>query len=263
MRCHDPMEVIPQSFHVDNQEWIKIHFTGPFVDSHWHPTRCTGRLMTARGWTEWINAVKPKDATFLGVHGAVLCDPHKAWTDWCPCVTTPMVVGIHPRHSWMNEGQAGPRSRPFEQLKIKVKKAIQEHGQEAVLAIGETGLDRPRSLADLESQVRLMRAHLLLAEELRRTTVLHCRTNVGAEEKENDLLAVLLFELEESMKRSHDHPRVFYLHCCELSSMKLAIFRSKMKMYGAKMFLGINGKVISAGRMDDLVRTARIEELVA
>ena len=45
--------------------------------------------------------------------------------------------------------------------------------------------------------------------------------------------------------------------------MKLAIFRSKMRVYGAKMFLGINGKVLSAGKMDDLVRTARIEELVA
>lgn len=73
----------------------------------------------------------------------------------------PCSVGIHPweiTDEWENE----------------IVKLRSEAGKKSVVAIGECGIDKLKSPADTETQIKILTAHALLAEEVRKPLILHC-----------------------------------------------------------------------------------------
>ncbi|MEA2676337.1 MAG: TatD DNase family protein [Chloroflexota bacterium] len=61
----------------------------------------------------------------------------------------------------------------------------------AVVAIGETGLDYDRGFSSREAQIANLRRHLLLAAELNKPAILHCRSKPGQRDAQDDLLREL------------------------------------------------------------------------
>ena len=59
----------------------------------------------------------------------------------------------------------------WQQQFTAIEKAITEQN---VIAIGECGLDRPKSPADIELQKEIFRAHALLAEKTGKPLIIHC-----------------------------------------------------------------------------------------
>ena len=60
-----------------------------------------------------------------------------------------------------------------------------------VVAIGETGLDYDRMFSPIPDQLANLRRNLLLAAELRRPAILHCRSAAGRRDAQDALLAEL------------------------------------------------------------------------
>lgn len=60
-----------------------------------------------------------------------------------------------------------------------------------VVAIGETGLDYDRGFSTREAQLANLRRHLILAAELNKPAVLHCRSKPGQRDAQDDLLREL------------------------------------------------------------------------
>lgn len=60
-----------------------------------------------------------------------------------------------------------------------------------VVAVGETGLDYDRGFSPREAQLVNLRRHLLLALELGKPIILHCRSKPGERDAQDDLLAEL------------------------------------------------------------------------
>lgn len=60
-----------------------------------------------------------------------------------------------------------------------------------VVAVGETGLDYDRGFSPRDDQLRNLRRHLLLARELNKPAILHCRSKPGERDAQDDLLREL------------------------------------------------------------------------
>jgi TatD DNase family protein len=63
--------------------------------------------------------------------------------------------------------------------------------EDAVVAIGETGLDYDRMFSPREAQLTNLRRHLVLARDLAKPLILHCRSSSGARDAQDDLLSEL------------------------------------------------------------------------
>jgi TatD DNase family protein len=64
----------------------------------------------------------------------------------------------------------------------------------SVAAIGETGLDYDRGFSPREAQLANLRRHLILAAEVNKPAVLHCRSKPGQRDAQDDLIR----EIEEA-----------------------------------------------------------------
>jgi TatD DNase family protein len=64
----------------------------------------------------------------------------------------------------------------------------QEATDPTVVAIGETGLDYDRGFSPRDDQLTNLRRHLLLAAELQKPAILHCRSKRGERDAQDDLI---------------------------------------------------------------------------
>ncbi len=87
-------------------------------------------------------------------------------------------AGIHPHAAADADGDA---------WRAIVELAAQDGG----VAIGETGLDYDRAFSPRDAQLANLRRHLVLAAELRRPAILHCRSKPGMRDAQDDLLREL------------------------------------------------------------------------
>src|SRR4051812_294460 len=61
----------------------------------------------------------------------------------------------------------------------------------SVVAVGETGLDYDRGFSSRDDQLRNLRRHLRLAQELKKPAILHCRSKPGERDAQDDLLRAI------------------------------------------------------------------------
>jgi TatD DNase family protein len=60
-----------------------------------------------------------------------------------------------------------------------------------VVAVGETGLDYDRGFSSRDDQLRNLRRHFVLAHELGKPVIIHCRSKKGERDAQDDVIAEL------------------------------------------------------------------------
>jgi TatD DNase family protein len=86
-------------------------------------------------------------------------------------------AGIHPH-------EASDSSRDWDDIAELAK-------DPQVVAIGETGLDYDRGFSPREDQLENLRKHLVLAGQIGKPAILHCRSKPGQRDAQDDLLREL------------------------------------------------------------------------
>ncbi len=84
-------------------------------------------------------------------------------------------VGIHPHVAAQADDSAW-------------RAATELAGLDRCVAIGETGLDYDRNFSPRDAQLANLRRHLMLARELHKPAILHCRSRAGERDAQDDLL---------------------------------------------------------------------------